>query len=114
MVEAKQTFQNKDELIASLLAENYTLKATVAKLEVRISELERTANLNSKTSSKPPSSDGLQKPPRVSLRAKSSKKKGGQKGHTGKTLEQTASPDKVIKHTVSSCSKCNADLSGQE
>ena len=46
---------SKDELIALLLAQ-----------EARIAELERRLGLNSSNSGKPPSSDGLKKPPRVS------------------------------------------------
>ena len=66
---------SKDELIARLLAQ-----------EARIVELERRLGLNSSNSGKPPSSDGLKKPPRVSsLRGPSSKKTGGQKGHPGET-----------------------------
>ena len=55
---------SKDELIALLLAQ-----------EARIAELERRLGLNSSNSGKPPSSDGLKKPPRVSsLREPSGKK----------------------------------------
>ena len=46
---------SKDELIVLLLAQ-----------EARIAELERRLELNSSNSGKPPSSDGLKKPPRVS------------------------------------------------
>jgi Family of unknown function (DUF6444) len=45
-------------LIAALRAENESLKA-------RIAELERQLGLNSSNSGKPPSSDGLKKPARV-------------------------------------------------
>ena len=74
---------SKDELIALLLA-----------YAARIAELERRLGLNSSNSGKPPSSDGLKKPVRVaSLREASGKPTGGQQGHPGKTLRQTATPD---------------------
>ena len=67
---------SKHELIALLLAQ-----------AARMAELERRLGLNSGNSGKPPSSDGLKKPPRVSsLRESSDKKTGSQKGHPGETL----------------------------
>ena len=54
--------------------------------EARLAELERRLGLNSSNSGKPPSSDGLKKPARVtSLRDRSGKKPGGQKGHKGES-----------------------------
>ena len=91
-------------LIAALRAENASLKA-------RIAELERRLGLNSSNSGKPPSSDGLKKPARVtSLRERSGKKPGGQKGHKGETLRQVADPDDVVDHYPSACSGCGAGL----
>ncbi len=51
-----------------------------------------------------------------SLREPSDKKSGGQKGHAGKTLEQTDTPDEVIKleYNIEECSKCGASLSDTE
>jgi hypothetical protein len=57
-------------VIERLLRENKALKALIEGLQGRIAELERQVGLNSTNSSKPPSSDGLKKPPRTrSLRA---------------------------------------------
>src|SRR5258707_823273 len=66
-------------------------QAVIAELRARIAELERLLGLNSGNSGKPPSSDGLKKKPaRVSsLRERSGKKTGGQKGHPGKTLSRS-------------------------
>ena len=86
----------------------------IAALEQRIDALERQAALNSKTSSRPPSSDGLKKPPAQkrtqSLRGKSDRKTGGQPGHKGETLRQTATPDRVINHYPDICNTCGAAL----
>jgi transposase len=84
-------------------------------LEQRIAALERQVALSSKTSSRPPSSDGLKKPPAEkrtqSLRGKSDRKTGGQPGHKGKTLRQSATPDHVINHYPEICDACGAALS---
>ena len=62
---------------------------------------------HSSNSGKPPSSDGLSKPPRTSsLREKTGKKSGGQKGHKGQTLAQTETPDRVIDHYPEICPDC--------
>ncbi len=86
----------------------------IAALEQRIGVLERQAALNSKTSNRPPSSDGLKKPPAQkrtqSLRGKTDRKTGGQPGHKGKTLRQTATPDHVINHYPEVCGACGAAL----
>ena len=91
---------SKDDLIALLLAQ-----------EARIAELERRLGLNSSNSSKPPSSDGLKKPPRVnSLREPSGKKTGGQTGHSGRTLRRTETPDATIDHYPHACAACGKPL----
>jgi transposase len=95
---------SKDQLIEVLRAENAALKA-------RISELERRLGLDSSNSGKPPSSDGLRKPARVSsLRERSGKKPGGQKGHKGETLRQVTDPNDVVNHYPPACSMCGVGL----
>lgn len=91
---------SKADLIALLLAQ-----------EARIAELERQLALNSRNSSKPPSSDGLKKPARVrSLRKRSGRKSGGQPGHPGETLRQSGTPDATIDHYPEDCEACGAAL----
>ena len=70
-----------------------TLEAIISQQAARIAEMEKRLNKNSRNSSKPPSSDGLSKPPRTtSLREKGKHKTGGQPGHKGETLKQVETP----------------------
>jgi transposase len=98
----KPTWEELIALVQAQAAENAALKE-------RIAELERQLGLNSGNSGKPPSSDGLKKPPRTrSSREPSGKKPGGQKGHKGETLRQAAEPDSVVNHFPTSCTACGA------
>ena len=100
-----------DAVIAALRAENSQLRAENAALAARLAELERRLGLNSSNSGKPPSSDGLKKPRRVSsLREPSGKKTGGQTGHPGKTLCRTETPDATINHYPAVCAGCGEPL----
>ena len=102
-------FLSKDELIDVVLAQGSRL----AEFELRLGELERRLGLNS---GKPPSSDGLNKPPAGkkkrtrSLRKKSARKPGGQKGHKGETLRQVADPDATVDHYPETCQWCGSGL----
>jgi transposase len=87
-------------------------QALIAELRARIAELERQLGLNSGNSGKPPSTDGLKKKPaRVrNLRERSGKTTGGQKGHPGKTLSRTETPDATVDHFPETCAGCGAEL----
>jgi transposase len=78
----------------------------------RLSELEERLKLNSRNSSKPPSSDGPGTPPRTS-RPKSGKRLGGQPGHKGSframvPTEQTQA--QVICPAPDECPACGASV----
>ena len=103
---------NLEAAIEALQAENALLRAENAALTGRLAELERRLGLNSSNSGKPPSSDGLKKPRRVSsLRELSGKKTGGQKGHPGETLCRVETPDAAIDHFPAACATCGKALS---
>src|SRR5258708_23024867 len=86
----------------------------LARARERIAELEERLAKTSRNSSKPPSSDGLGKPPPKprSLRRKSGRKPGGQDGHVGRTLSQVTKPRHEQVHDPVSCGKCRAGLAG--
>ena len=103
-------------LSAALVKENDALERENARLRERIAELERSAALDSSTSSRPPASDGLKKSGdrekrTRSQRGKSDRPSGGQPGHKGTTLERTATPDHIVDHDPSACAGCGAPLS---
>ena len=105
----KEALQRENE---AQRAEKEALLARIAALEALVAELQRRLGLDSSNSSKPPSSDGLKKKPRVpgSLRGSSGKPSGGQVGHKGDTLKQVESPDRIERHTANVCGRCCASL----
>jgi transposase len=100
----------KDALIIALFEQVQSLSAQIQFLSARNQELEARLALNSRNSSKPPSSDGYNKPNPKSSRGTSTRPSGGQPGHQGRTLEQVAHPDQVIHHPVTVCTECGESL----
>ena len=90
-------------IIRTLISQNASLKEKVA-------DLERRLGLNSSNSGKPPSLDGLHKPSPKSQRTPTGKAFGGQKGHTGNTLNHVDVADETIACTVSECTHCHSSL----
>jgi transposase len=67
----------------------------------------------SRTSSKPPSSDGYGKVKRTeSLRKSGDKPNGGQPGHEGHTLSASDEPERIAMHGVEPCAHGQASLVG--
>ena len=93
--------EQAEKQIEHLRAENQCLKNCLSKYE---------HPKNSHNSSIPPSKDE-NRPKRTSLREKTGRKPGGQKGSKGNTLKMVETPDITEKHIPSYCNSCGKDLS---
>lgn len=87
------------------------LQEQITALQTAVQQLQSRLNMSSRNSSKPPSSDGLNKPAPKSLRVAGQNPTGGQKGHPGSTLCQAAQIDKIVIHGVpDQCQACQRQL----
>lgn len=83
------------------------LKQTISDLQENIKDLQRQLNMDSHNSSKPPSSDGYKKANKNrSLREKTGRKTGGQKGHKGVNMKLRHEPDEVKVHLPEKSKTC--------
>jgi transposase len=101
--------------LADALAALEETRVELGRARERIAELEDQLRQTSRNSSRPPSGDGLAKPPprSRSLRKKTGRKPGGQDGHPGTTLAQVATPDREVRHEPGWCSGCGMGLAGR-
>lgn len=86
--------------------------AKIQALEKENAQLRAKLNMNSSNSSLPPSSDRFikKKDRNNSLRKKSSKPSGGQKGHKGSTLNKVDLPNFIVDLELHSCPHCKSTL----
>jgi transposase len=98
--------QNNPNEIETLKATIKELGEEIERLKAENAELRRRLGLDSTNSSKPPSSDGYKKKTIAPAIPKDKHRKGGQKGHKGKTLERVETPDHVVLHLPQTCQCC--------
>ncbi|HEX4205581.1 MAG TPA: DUF6444 domain-containing protein [Ktedonobacteraceae bacterium] len=82
---------SKDEEVEYLRQENRELKERITQLEAQLQKVQEQLAKDSHNSSKPPSSDDIKRRTK-SLRKKSGKKPGAQKGRVGHTLQRVEQP----------------------
>src|SRR5215207_9932740 len=100
-------------MLVQMAEQMEALKRELAIMAATLAKCQGQLALNSTNSSKPPSSDGLNKPkPKPkSLRQSGKRDSGGQPGHPGKTLRQVAEPDHVEQHgPAPQCDACGVML----
>ena len=102
------------EMVLGLTARVQELEAIVLKQAEALQALQDQVAKDSRNSSKPPSSDGLQKRRTRSLRQNRGRKPGGQPGHEGQTLQMVEEPTHTAHHALKQCPHCAHDLSGVE
>lgn len=98
----------RDKIIQELLRKIGELTKEVQYLNERLSKYETPKNSNN--SSVPPSQDE-NRPKRKSLREKTGRKQGGQKGRKGNTLKMVETPDIIEQHIPDYCSCCGKEVS---
>jgi transposase len=101
-------------LVLRLESRVQELEEIVLKQAAAIQALQDQIAKDSRNSSKPPSSDGLQKRRTQSLRKSQGRKPGGQVGHEGQTLLMVDEPDQIEHHALDRCPHCQSDLSEVE
>ncbi len=84
----------------------------IADLTARVQVLEARLNQDSHNSHQPPARDQLGKKRKrtKSLRGRSGKKPGGQRGHPGTTRQIVAHPDHIVEHRPERCEHCGTPL----
>ena len=120
----EREIERQQKAIAALQSENKELRVA---LEAARAELEAVQKLNRElkallnqdsTNSNWPSSRDKSRTKRQkrtrSLRKKSGKKAGGQKGHEGRTLEFSEKPDVVKTHRPTHCAHCQASFDAKQ
>ena len=115
--EALRIYHAGPEVVVKVLCELSTqvelLQKQVAELQKEVQRLKDQLAKNSRNSSKPPSSDGFNKPALRSLRPRGKRKAGGQKGHPGSTLKMVDKPDHTIVYPIDQCQRCGRRLSDE-
>src|SRR5690554_2580439 len=106
----------RDVRIVELEKELAETKALLKAALERIAQLERQLGLNSRNSSKPPSSDNEKARKVRRRRAGSGRSQGGQPGHTGhcRALLPEEQVDHMLSYFPSHCDACGLELSELE
>lgn len=115
VAELKEFVKESEDRHFKTIEENFELKKIIKELHLIIQTFKenKLPPKNSSNSNLPPTKDLFRVDSRGSLRKKSNKKPGGQKGHKGHNLEYSNNPDQNIKLKSDICSYCGNNLKSQ-
>src|SRR5437763_12187782 len=110
-VPAPRTLEDALALLDIVCAELEALRAENAQLRARVQELEARQGQNSTNTSRPPSSDPPERPPRLPG-PPSGRRRGGQPGHEPhqRALRPPEQVDAVVVHWPTHCRGCQTLL----
>lgn len=97
---------SKEELVEIILIQ----QEVIEDIKQEIEKLKVSRDLNSKTSSKPPSSDLLKKSEKKKEKSEKARKPGGQPGHQGRTRKGFEKVDRYEILRASHCNDCGQEL----
>lgn len=109
LIQKMEMLAQRVQQLEVLEKENKELRKEVIYLRNRLSKYEHPKNSNN--SSIPPSQDENRPKRNQSLREKTGRSPGGQKGRKGNTLKMIEPPDITEKHIPDFCSCCGKDIS---
>jgi transposase len=108
--------QRQQQAIATRDAEIARKDEEIDALRAELKELRARLSMNSRNSSKPPSTDGYAKPKRkpAAPRERGRRRPGHQPGAPGAHLGQVEKADSTIIHRPDACRECGASLADGE
>jgi len=110
----RELLAERDARIAEQAAEIAVLRESLAGLQSQVADLAAQVKVNSRNSSRPPSSDGPARPSPKSLRGRSGRRPGRPEGQPGVTMELSEHPDKKVRHRPAKCGCCGKCLKDAE
>jgi len=112
MTKGEELITTLRQEVGVLRAENAALREELDQVKAQLQAVQEQQAKDSHNSSLPPSSDRFGRRTK-SLREKSGKKPGGQKGHRGHHLMRVENPDEIVVHQVGQCRYCGGNLAEQ-
>jgi len=101
--EAVDFCKNSPEIAATILMRLDQLEEDLVKANAEIKRFQDIISKDSSNSSNPPSADNKLTKKATNKKTNAKKSRGGQRGHTGRTLKTVSHPDNIVILQTSQC-----------